>query len=259
MTQIEDLVKWQATFLRAAAHYFETRDPLGEDMAFWANHQNAENFRKTAATLETQAARVKVLESSNASKDYVIAELQSNLNDICKEAEAQAARVKELEALNVKLTHDFNVSNQDGAKLSARIDGLEAQLDAQREELAQFMMQHSFSTGHGDTHAGLLAELEARMAHNAAIRDIMAERARQQSVEGWTPEHDDEHVRGEIASAAAAYAVAGLEGGEAISIGIWPWSREWWKPKDRRRDLVRAGALIVAEIERLDRANARIK
>lgn len=30
-------------------------------------------------------------------------------------------------------------------------------------------------------------------------------------------------------------------------------SRDWWKPKDRRRNLVKAGALIVAEIERLDR------
>jgi hypothetical protein len=38
---------------------------------------------------------------------------------------------------------------------------------------------------------------------------------------------------------------------------VWPWSREWWQPKDRRRDLVRAGALIVAEIERLDRAASR--
>jgi hypothetical protein len=31
----------------------------------------------------------------------------------------------------------------------------------------------------------------------------------------------------------------------------WPWSFEWWKPKDRIRNLVRAGALIAAEIDRL--------
>ena len=38
----------------------------------------------------------------------------------------------------------------------------------------------------------------------------------------------------------------------------WPhtWDASWWKPKDRRRDLVRAGALIIAEIERLDRLDA---
>ena len=134
------------------------------------------------------------------------------------------------------------------------------ELASMREALAQFMIRHSFATGHGDTHAGLLAELEAHMQErldtqlNAALRDIAAERRRQIEQEGWTPEHDDKHVRGEIASAAASYSVAGLEGGEALAIGIWPWSVDWWKPKDRRRDLVRAAALIVAEIERLDRA-----
>lgn len=33
----------------------------------------------------------------------------------------------------------------------------------------------------------------------------------------------------------------------------WPWDAKWWKPKNTRRDLVRAGALIVAELERMDR------
>jgi hypothetical protein len=38
----------------------------------------------------------------------------------------------------------------------------------------------------------------------------------------------------------------------------WPqgWAG-WWKPKLRRENLVRAGALIIAEIERLDRASRR--
>jgi hypothetical protein len=47
-----------------------------------------------------------------------------------------------------------------------------------------------------------------------------------------------------------------LKGWSAF-LEIWPWDRKWWKPKDRRRDLVRAGALILAEIERLDRAAAK--
>lgn len=36
----------------------------------------------------------------------------------------------------------------------------------------------------------------------------------------------------------------------------WPttWAEDWWKPKNPRRDLVRAAALLIAEIERLDRA-----
>lgn len=36
----------------------------------------------------------------------------------------------------------------------------------------------------------------------------------------------------------------------------WPWALEWWKPKDNRRNLIRAAALVIAEIERLDRAAA---
>ncbi len=148
-------------------------------------------------------------------------------------------------------------------RLRERNAELEKELESMREALAQFMIRHSFATGHGDTHAGLLAELEAQMpmprpaAAWLALREVAAERQRQIEQEGWSPEHDDDHVRGEMASAAASYAVYGLEGGEAIAIGIWPWSADWWKPKDRRRDLVRAGALIIAEIERLDRAAIR--
>lgn len=49
-----------------------------------------------------------------------------------------------------------------------------------------------------------MAELEAR-AFNLAILDVIAERQRQQSAEGWTPEHDDEHCNGELAMAAVCY------------------------------------------------------
>lgn len=89
-----------------------------------------------------------------------------------------------------------------------------------------------------------------------AARDVFDERRRQVEKEGWTPEHDDQHEDGAIAAAAACYAI-GKD--SLINIGghivrLWPWEDWCWKPKDRRRDLVRAGALIIAEIERLDRA-----
>ena len=34
----------------------------------------------------------------------------------------------------------------------------------------------------------------------------------------------------------------------------WPWDAAWWKPATRQRNLVKATALIVAEIERNKRA-----
>lgn len=99
-----------------------------------------------------------------------------------------------------------------------------------------------------------------------ALADVWNERARQISVEGWTPKHDDEHDAGEMATAAACYAEMATYRDEArkafprggnVLRDRWPWGMDSWKPKDRRSDLVRAGALIVAEIERLDRAAAK--
>lgn len=96
------------------------------------------------------------------------------------------------------------------------------------------------------------------------IEEIAAERRRQIEVKGFTPEHDDKHHRnGELAEAGASYALhAALTDLQRIKKGnklpkFWPWQDWWWKPKGRRRDLIRAGALIVAEIERLDRGEGR--
>lgn len=95
------------------------------------------------------------------------------------------------------------------------------------------------------------------------IAEIRAERLRQIYEEGFGPQHDDCCWSGELAHAAAAY--AGFAGAadwarEEVPEGCpppqWPWAERFWKPKTRRRDLIRAAALIVAEIERLERAEA---
>lgn len=95
-----------------------------------------------------------------------------------------------------------------------------------------------------------------------ALDDIIAERKRQIEVEGWTPNHDDAcHNNGELALAGAAYALhAGSvmypmdkTGFPDIPPTFWTWHKRWWKPSTPRRDLVKAAALILAEIERIDR------
>ncbi|MCR4231902.1 ead/Ea22-like family protein, partial [Escherichia coli] len=68
-----------------------------------------------------------------------------------------------------------------------------------------------------------IAELEAR-AFNPAILDVIAERQRQQSVEGWMPEHDDEHCNGELAMAAVCYI---NETGTVNRNGGKPWGWPW--------------------------------
>ena len=89
-----------------------------------------------------------------------------------------------------------------------------------------------------------------------AAADVVAEREHQQSDEGWTAEHDDKHVEGEIAAAAGTYALVASCRFSGVARLFWPWDFEGWRPCDRRRNLVKAGALIIAEIERLDRAEA---
>lgn len=96
-----------------------------------------------------------------------------------------------------------------------------------------------------------LRGITARPEPSEAVRDVLAERRRQVEVEGWTPEHDDQHAFEEMALAAACYANADPDDPPPPS---WPWHPSWWKPRDRRRNLIRAAALLLAEIERIDRA-----
>lgn len=95
-------------------------------------------------------------------------------------------------------------------------------------------------------------------AQTAAARDVLAERQRQVEVEQYEPDADDNYEQCELAYAAAAYAITpGQIPPLDLWAGLWPWSIEVFKPTDQRRNLVKAGALILAEIERLDRAAQR--
>jgi hypothetical protein len=158
--------------------------------------------------------------------------------------------------------------------------------------------------GHGEVDKG--AQSRAEGAALPGVELIATERRRQIEVEGWTPEHDDEHDSAQLAMAGAAYATAaravvhtlqycrgrGREHAERQSDPAererllqlcaedeadplnnyygrnddgsvrpprfdWPWDASWWKPSnDPVRNLVKAGALIAAEIDRLQRAAA---
>lgn len=137
-----------------------------------------------------------------------------------------------------------------------------------REALVQVIREASSAwSGHelrGPTRAEAIADallarglrLPGDETMTSAARDVLAERQRQINVEGWTPEDDDRYENGDLANAAACYAVHAAEEGAPTDAApsAWPWDAKWWKPSTPRRDLVKAGALILAEIERLDRA-----
>ncbi len=90
------------------------------------------------------------------------------------------------------------------------------------------------------------------------------ERTRQITSEGWDAQHDDKHTDAELVEAARAYTWAALcevkfgANGQDFNLlpNDWPkeWAKEWWKPSDDPiLNLVKAGALIAAEIDRLQR------
>lgn len=88
-----------------------------------------------------------------------------------------------------------------------------------------------------------------------AERDVLAERRRQVEQEGFSAAADDGYKENELVQAAISYLIANdasAEQGTHI-LFYWPWSLDWWKPTDRRRDLIKAAALILAELERMDR------
>lgn len=108
----------------------------------------------------------------------------------------------------------------------------------------------------GESHS-VLMRLRAVAGHPdrpAALSLIHAERERQKIHEGYDPWRDDEHEDGAILVAARCY-LDHVRGPGGLRVpGAWPWEPEMWKPTDRTRALVKAGALAQAEIERIRRA-----
>jgi hypothetical protein len=93
----------------------------------------------------------------------------------------------------------------------------------------------------------------------AGITLIAEERNRQITQEGFDAEHDRRIDSGDLSFAAISYtrvARTQLTWGNTFTDfkipEVWPFHPVWWKPSgDPIRNLVKAGALIAAEIDRL--------
>ena len=75
---------------------------------------------------------------------------------------------------------------------------------------------------------------------------ILRERKRQVVAEGFNREHDLQYRNGELIRCVLAYLLRDPD--------AWPFGMEMYKPTTEERDLVKAGALIAAEIDRLNGA-----
>lgn len=84
-----------------------------------------------------------------------------------------------------------------------------------------------------------------------AMIDVLSERYRQVHVEGYDENHDAQFCDGMLTDAAVCYIWN--------DSANWPWEIESYKPKNRRSNLIRAAALIIAEIDRMDRGEIKTK
>ena len=90
------------------------------------------------------------------------------------------------------------------------------------------------------------------------MTDVLTERGKHSS-HGFDDKHDDEHQRGEIAYAAIAYAseAVATQNGMAKWVAAFNRAIEPWPiayARTPRTNLVCAAALLIAEIDRIDRA-----
>ncbi|MDR9972770.1 hypothetical protein [Enterobacter cloacae] len=150
--------------------------------------------------------------------------------------------------------------------LAAELQSVKAMNDCLSEELRGYESDGAFEGPkmhllwwqcETPNHDAFLAEVRASGVGSLsnAAQSIIAERQRQQSAEGWTHEHDDQYGESQLLWASSCYVLNTIQPFNRIPMD-WPWSPEWWKPTNPRRDLVKAGALILAEIERIDRQEA---
>jgi len=104
--------------------------------------------------------------------------------------------------------------------------------------------------------SALLAETSAgaSVTCSDAVADVLEERSRQVAVEGYTEERDDLCTDGQLARAAVCYAIPAAGMPSRLTALHWPFNPAMLKPSTRRADLVKAAALLLAEIERIDRA-----
>lgn len=187
------------------------------------------------------------------------------------------ARIAELEADNASLRGINSAQDKALAELESQLEAIGAGgVESLRKQAPQVVPDeraafevwlgikpcgaaHDFGWDAWQARAALAAAQPAAQGMDAmtpAARDVLAERQRQISAEGWTPESDDRYAEGDMSDAAGCYALHAFfaEAPTSSPPAWWPWAAHWWKPSTPRRDLEKAGALILAEIERIDRA-----
>lgn len=233
----------------AAAEALVELDRLRAELA----RLGADQRDLAASYLAAKAAR----EGADETNAGLVAELEARETALA-EAHAQAAAVDPLRA-ELRAATAYAEALQ--AELAAARDGGFSHAAALAQVATALGLDAAAPVELVLNRAGALSAL-ARVNLPALVA-VASERARQLAFEGYDPGHDDLHEGGQLALAASAYAWAA--GVFARTHGSHPVGAPHWWPfepsafatvEDPRRALERAGALVLAEWERLQRAQA---
>ncbi|MFV3386664.1 hypothetical protein ACNFCJ_14730 [Pseudomonas sp. NY15364] len=156
----------------------------------------------------------------------------------------------------VAVTRD---DEEEGLRLEWLLEGGIAEMEFAGQVLFAMPEANSLCDEDGSAHVYIAPPPDptAKESLSVAASDVLAERQRQITAEGYDSGHDDMATRGQLAIAAGCYAIWS---GHPALMGafswksFFPWDWKYWKPSTPRHNLIKAGALILAEIERLDRA-----
>lgn len=171
---------------------------------------------------------------------------------LCGETVKQVASA----TLSLALSQHVRWACEKGEK---QLDALRGQLATAHQEIER--LKNDTDANNYTIHVLRTALAEARRKiQSAGAEMIVAERERQVAKEGFTAAHDSDHANSELLDAVDCYLQQGMRvarGGDnsesGYTMGAWPWEWHWWKPNEREAipNLVKAAALIAAEIDRL--------
>lgn len=186
------------------------------------------------------------LKVNETNAEYLVrkfGELESKLETALRECRSAGITIDNLEAKCAKMAAENTSLKQSEKEFN----------DFCREEFSEWEDDVTETPATDAFLAEVLAQVVKSPSN--AVQSVIAERQRHQSAEGWTPEHDDQYSKSQLLWASSCYVLNAIHPFNRIPFD-WPWTPEWWKPTNPRRDLVKAGALILAEIERIDRQEA---
>ena len=201
----------------------------------------------------------------------------SGSDPICQRefAEQMALKCEECE----KLKHDYDQMAADLADANEQLLKMQAEAEKKQEAYDDYVAKTekaysdlldenrrlAESTDEQESLQQLQQKLDDALAMNRKLHErlsgvtattgaymIAVERERQVKDEGYNAEHDQAHAPMTLAKAAVSYILCNDEKKRKIAKNTyWPWEDKYYKPSDMKRNLVRAGALVAAAIDRL--------